>query len=72
MIKIFKISEDSQEITKRLGTSKIMRKKIRIEMPLKSMNIQSWKYKFELRPPYSYIFWGLFLLLILIVCVFSI
>ena len=71
MIKIFKTKEDSQEIQKRLGTLKIMNQKIRIETPFKSMNIQSWKYKYELRSPYSYIFGGLFLLLVLIMCVCS-
>ena len=65
MIKIFKITEDTQEIPKRLGVLKIIRQKIRIEMPFKSMYIQSRKYKYELQPPYSYIFWIIFLFLFL-------
>ena len=66
MIKIFKKTEDTQEIPKRLGVLKIIRQKIRIEMPFKSMNIQSWKYKYELRTPYSSIFWILFFFLFLL------
>ena len=50
-------------ISTRFGTLRKTKNRVLLELPFKlSVNVRFWKYNYNPRPPYSYLFWGLLLI----------